>query len=1230
VPALRGPIDLIPHFRLQSTLIMVKDPNKDPAPPAPPEANAGGEAETTISFTEGEQEHAQATARAPWSGAVALTSVARAASREHVTREEGGRYTIKYEFARGGIGRVLVAFDEHIGREVALKELLPEIAGAGLDPDSPSAVLASQSAARFLQEARITGLLEHPGIVPVHEIGRRADNSLYYTMQLVRGTTLKERLCRDCPLSERLRLLANFQDLCQTVAFAHSRGVVHRDLKPANVMVGEFGETVVLDWGLASVKGLEDQRAETIAENLRLIKEAGAQDTVEGQPLGTPSYMSPEQAQGQIRAIDERSDVWSLGAILYELLAGHPPFTGRFAREVMDKVISDPAAPLLEIAPKTPPELAAIAMKCLDKDPARRYKNAGALAEDVGRFLAGGLVSAYEYSMAALAGRWLRKHWPVVATLAAALLVLIAFYTWSYIEIGREKDRAEMNEGVAKQKEALATRNLAESYLIMGRWAESAREYAGAQVYYAKSLALNDTLEARASLNNALTAPRLAPLPTPALEGGANLVYALAFTPDRRALVVGRTGAELTGWDGTDGKKLAPLAGADVKIGLVAMSQNGAVLAAAGRDLAVRLWDPRTGALLHALPAQRTDVRALALSPDGKSLATASMDGVIKIWDSAAGTQRLTLAWDRDEVCALRFGPDGARLIAGENDGRVKLWDAATGTALVSLDAHAAAVCALAVSQDGARLATGDQAGAVKLWDAAAGALIAILPGHHGEVIELAFSDDGDLLASAGADRIIRIWDPADGNLLHVLEGHAGAVYTLAFQPHNPDHVLASVGNDLTLKLWEATAGRLLYSRYGHAGLAAWSPDGDRLMAETSDHGVRLYATATDPVFRDEAGAPFPSENVAVSPDAKFIAAGDEQGTVAIWSMEDRHLLRSFTALSDTVMALAFSPDSSLLAVAGRDPEVKIYQADSGALIHALTGHKDQITALAFSPDGKVLVSGAADQTLCWWDPQSGARIASAPAHQNGVKKILFSPDSELALTIGILEPGLKLWQGRTGTAQADLDTGPDAVVDAALSADGRLAAAGLTSRVIKVFDLDRRALKLTLEGHECAVKTVAIDPAKNDQAMASGSCDTTVKFWDLQDGAQINAQARHQEEVSAVAYSPDGRLLASAGEDRAVKLWNAHTGVLLYTIDGPAPLAAELLFTPDGQGLIARDVEHALRRWPLLPEVLTGPPAGLLDAAERATALKVIGMRLHPWKPDSGQVSATPLPQNF
>ncbi len=364
--------------------------------------------------------------------------------------EYAQRYELREEVGRGGIGRVLLAFDPRLGREVALKELLPRFAsGKSVGPGATPTTGTSRSPAevRFLDEARITAQLEHPGIVPVHELGQRADGSIFYAMRMVRGRDMKKAL-RGRGLRERLELIPNYLELCHAIAYAHSRGVVHRDLKPDNVMLGEFGETVVLDWGLAKVRGKKDRRMEVLADEMELLRKSSGTETVMGAPLGTPTYMPPEQAAGKLDEIDERSDVYSLGAILYEQLTGRTPHSGSSALEVLERVQKDEIVPPDQLEGEAPPELAAICMRALARQPGDRYDSAKLLAEDVRRFQVGGLVRAHSYSMWDLARRWLVRHRRAIAVVSALLTVAAAMWWYRGYADTQRSARAEQQRKV--------------------------------------------------------------------------------------------------------------------------------------------------------------------------------------------------------------------------------------------------------------------------------------------------------------------------------------------------------------------------------------------------------------------------------------------------------------------------------------------------------------------------------------------------------------------------------------------------------------------------------------------------------------------------------------------------------------------------------------------------------------------------------------------------------------
>jgi len=348
-----------------------------------------------------------------------------------VFSETLGRYDWEdsEELGRGGVGRVVSVWDNTMGRDIAVKQLIART-------ESPRARAALE--ARFLREARLTGQLEHPAVLPVYELGRQDDGGLYYAMQRVRGRTLYELVYKTHDLQARLAQLRHFLTACLALAYAHSRGVVHRDVKPQNIMIGHYGETYLLDWGLARVRGHTDFESR---ERAMLPDLTG--NVLEGRAIGTPAYMSPEQADGRFAEIDERSDVWGLGAVLYELVARRPPHEGNNPIHVLAKVRSEPVQPLQQVVPDAPPELCTIAMKCLSIDRARRYANASELAADVEAYLNGRRVSAHRYGALELLQRFVRQNRLATAVAAVALLTLAGAGAAALDRIQHDRDAAK-------------------------------------------------------------------------------------------------------------------------------------------------------------------------------------------------------------------------------------------------------------------------------------------------------------------------------------------------------------------------------------------------------------------------------------------------------------------------------------------------------------------------------------------------------------------------------------------------------------------------------------------------------------------------------------------------------------------------------------------------------------------------------------------------------------------
>jgi len=410
-----------------------------------------------------------------------------------VTKDEWEKYRIISEKGRGGMGRVLLAFDENIGRNIALKELLPEHIKDNI-PKKSSTVIIN----RFLREARITGQLEHPAISPVYEIGRKEDNTYYYTMKLIKGKTLSHVLNEKTSLSARLKLLIHFMDVCNAVAYAHSRNVIHRDIKSANIMIGEFGETILIDWGLAKIDRMKDGVESDILEGLQLIAESGMGKTISGKAVGTPEYMSPEQAIGNIAEIDKISDVYSLGAVLYEILTGETPYKGNSPKEVMHRVIKEKYTPVCKKLEQVPPELAAIAEKALSRKKKDRYGKASDLVNEIEAYLSGKKVSVYHYSSFELLKRFAEKNKPAALAITTVFFTLIASFILihlSFIEERKMRRFADRQRVIAEKREGDASYYMSQALVKEAESLLKEKRINEASIYAAASLMHNPEIQ---------------------------------------------------------------------------------------------------------------------------------------------------------------------------------------------------------------------------------------------------------------------------------------------------------------------------------------------------------------------------------------------------------------------------------------------------------------------------------------------------------------------------------------------------------------------------------------------------------------------------------------------------------------------------------------------------------------------------------------------------------------
>ncbi|HVY61852.1 MAG TPA: protein kinase, partial [Planctomycetota bacterium] len=608
-------------------------------------------------------------------------------------RRTADRYRIEAEIGRGGMAVVYRAFDRDLRRQVAMKVMRE---GFGID---------EELTAKFVEEAQTTAQLQHPGIVPVFEIGLNEESRLFFTMKLVRGTTLSEIVSRlrggDAELRRDytvFRLLQVFVDIARAVSYAHERGVTHRDLKPQNIMIGRFGEVMVMDWGLAHVIQLERRPGDGGRTGISVS--GGRRSQSRGEVWGTAGYMPPEQAIGDKESLGAWSDVFSLGAILYFILTGHAPFEGTYEEQLAQTIAGEPK-PARAYEPAVARELDAIARKALQREPKDRYASARALADDVQAFLEGLPVTAHPDNALRRLIKLAQRHRAIARTIAAALFVGLLGATFGIARFERERHLYEQTthewhtaEEAARFERERAQRDRARAYAEMGRGALADGDFLSAEVLFAAAVGSDDRQATREGL----------------LEARAH-------------------GLRLV-WAATD----------DDHAATIAMSPDGRTVASGGDGCVVRLRDAATGAIKATLKGHRGAVRGLAFSPDGRYLASASDDRTVHIWEVANGFDLATLAGHEGPVYSVAFSPDGRSIATGSDDRAIRIWDTQSGRSLRTLAGHEGLVYGVAWSPDGRRLASGGWDSTVRIWNPATGKEEMRLRSHGGWVYRVAFA----------------------------------------------------------------------------------------------------------------------------------------------------------------------------------------------------------------------------------------------------------------------------------------------------------------------------------------------------------------------------------------------------------------------------------------------------------------------------------------------------------
>ena len=993
-----------------------------------------------------------------------------------------GDYELIEEIARGGMGVVFKARNVRLDRIVALKMILAGHLATPAEVD------------RFRSEARSAAQFDHPNIVPIYEVGED-EGRHYFAMKLIEGVSLAEGLpgFADAPkaAAELMKVIA------RAVHYAHQRGILHRDLKPANILIDRSGQPHVTDFGLAK----------RLAGEGRLPSSSAI--------VGTPSYMAPEQASGN-KVLSTAVDVYSLGAILYELLTGRSPFRADTPFDTLIQVVQKEPVRPRALNPRVDRDLETICLKCLSKQPERRYGSAEAMAEDLDRWLTGEPIRARRAGTLERLVKWARRRKSAAATVVVSLLAIVALVVTlgvMNVEITRQKEKTD--QALEKYKNALHDEQRALSDAQQTSYyqtiALAAPEVLANHVRRADQLLDSCPKELRQWEWGALE--RLCHAESRSLSFPAEPA-AVVLSPDghRVAAAGGALGEPgfVAIWDADSGREVRSFRGHDDAITGLAFNPAGDRLATASRDRTVRLWDPASGRQVLILRGHSSGVSCVAFSPDGRLVASAGEDCIVKIWDVASGSDRRTLAGHAEGVWCLAFSPDGRRLASGGGDQAVRLWDVPGGVALRTIAGHAGIVHGVAFSPDGRLVASAGYDGTARVWNAANGRELVVFRGHSRFVTGVVFSPDGRYVASGSVDRTVKVWESGSGEAVLTLGGHRGAIWGVAFSRNG--WRIASTSDDRSVKLWEVPALEMIAALRADpepVRKVAPSGDGRRLAVLRGESTLEVWDTLTARrIFSHPAGTRF-RDQFALSPRGDFIAAEDQEVSgkvVRVWSVDHDKKTWSLARPGTRISGLSFSADGRRLAITEPPQGVLIWEVASGKQVASRQDRKasasDEAPAgslVQFNPDGTQIVMGGSD-----------------PHDPAGQALTLFdAANGENHLTI------------RGGTGPLDF------------SADGR--------------------------------RLVAADP---------GADSGDARVFDVADGREVARLRGHTAEIRALAFTPDGARIASSSRDGTVKVWDASSGRELLTLPENDRPPEHLRFGAAGARLIAADDEGALRIW--------------------------------------------------